>query len=123
APPGARAARGGAGAGRLALPWACRTGVPCARPGGLGALVAGTVGTREAVAVTVAVMAAAGGLGAWADGADGGVRAVAAVLLGLAAALLMLRHAVRRLGGITGDVLGALVELAATAALVVMAAH
>ncbi|NKZ06393.1 adenosylcobinamide-GDP ribazoletransferase, partial [Actinomadura latina] len=29
-----------AAAGRLALPWACRTAVPSARPGGLGALVA-----------------------------------------------------------------------------------
>ncbi|MEU6035200.1 adenosylcobinamide-GDP ribazoletransferase [Actinomadura sp. NPDC047616] len=110
-------------AGRLALPWACRTGVPCARPGGLGALVAGTVGTRAAAAVTAVAVAAAGAMGAGLDGVAGGVRAVAAVLVGLATALLMLRHAVRRLGGITGDVLGALVELATTAALVAMAAR
>ncbi|GLZ10433.1 adenosylcobinamide-GDP ribazoletransferase [Actinomadura sp. NBRC 104425] len=110
-------------AGRLALPWACRAGVPCARPGGLGALVAGTVGTRAAAAATAVAVAAAGALGAGLDGAAGGVHAVAAVLAALAAALLMLRHAVRRLGGITGDVLGALVELAATAALVAMAAR
>src|SRR5579859_4119934 len=30
-------------AGRLAMTWACREGVPAARPGGLGAMVAGTV--------------------------------------------------------------------------------
>jgi adenosylcobinamide-GDP ribazoletransferase len=33
----------------------------------------------------------------------------------------MLRHATKRFGGITGDVLGALVEIAFTAALVVLA--
>ncbi|WP_345187819.1 adenosylcobinamide-GDP ribazoletransferase [Actinomadura verrucosospora] len=41
---------------------------------------------------------------------------------GLAAAVPVLRRAVRRLGGVTGDVLGALVEIAATAALVALAA-
>ncbi|MGW5418531.1 adenosylcobinamide-GDP ribazoletransferase [Actinomadura geliboluensis] len=45
------------------------------------------------------------------------------MLVALAAALLMLRHAVRRLGGVTGDVLGALVEIAVTAALVALAAR
>ena len=34
---------------------------------------------------------------------------------------LLRRHAVRRLGGVTGDVFGALVEVAATAALLVLA--
>ncbi|KAB2353251.1 adenosylcobinamide-GDP ribazoletransferase, partial [Actinomadura montaniterrae] len=50
------------------------------------------------------------------------LQGLAAVVLGLAAALLMLRHAVRRLGGVTGDVLGALVEIATTAALLALAA-
>ncbi|WP_344957455.1 adenosylcobinamide-GDP ribazoletransferase [Actinomadura miaoliensis] len=73
--------------------------------------------------MSAVAVAAAGALGAGLDGVAGGVRAVAAMLVGLATALLMLRHAVRRLGGITGDVLGALVELATTAALVAMAAR
>ncbi|TDD67063.1 adenosylcobinamide-GDP ribazoletransferase [Actinomadura rubrisoli] len=114
--------------GRLALPWACRTGVPSARPGGLGALVAGTVPTRAAVLVTAVVVtlaaalgAAAGATGSSDDVLGGALHALAAVALGLAAALLMLRHAVRRLGGITGDVLGALVEIATTAALLPLA--
>ncbi|MFA1547434.1 adenosylcobinamide-GDP ribazoletransferase [Actinomadura chokoriensis] len=109
-------------AGRLALPWACRAAVPSARPGGLGALVAGTVGTRPAVLATGIVLVAAGGAGAAAGGLGGAVLAVAAVCAALAAALLTLRHAVRRLGGVTGDVLGALVEIAATAALIALAA-
>lgn len=107
-------------AGRLTLVWACRAGVPAARPTGLGALVAGTVATRPAACCTagaVAVCAAA----AWAVGGAGlAAAAVAAVALGLLAALLLLRHAVRRLGGITGDVLGALVETAVTVTLLVL---
>ena len=44
-----------------------------------------------------------------------------AVAAGLAAAFAVQRHAVRRLGGITGDVLGALAEIATTVTLVVAA--
>lgn len=109
--------------GRIAVTWACRSGVRAARPDGLGALVAGTVRTFDAIIAGV-VIAVAGSLVAL-TGPGGGVYDAAlgavAVLVGLAAALALLRHAIRRLGGITGDVLGALVETAATAALLVMA--
>jgi adenosylcobinamide-GDP ribazoletransferase len=44
-----------------------------------------------------------------------------AVLVGLLAAWALRRRAVRRLGGVTGDVLGALVETATAAALVACA--
>ncbi|MFC4906809.1 adenosylcobinamide-GDP ribazoletransferase [Actinomadura gamaensis] len=108
-------------AGRLALPWACRAGVPSARPGGLGSLVAGSVPAGGVAAVTAAVLVAAGGLGFAADGPYGALRAAAAVVVALAAALATLRHAVRRLGGVTGDVLGALVEVATAAALLAQA--
>jgi adenosylcobinamide-GDP ribazoletransferase len=105
--------------GRLALTWACRRGVPAARPDGLGFLVAGTVRPAIPAASTLAVLAAAvvstvtgGGLG-W--------TLPLAVVAGLAAAEVVRRHAVRRLGGITGDVLGALTEIAATVTLLVAA--
>jgi len=105
----------GAAAGRLAVAWACRTGVPAARPDGLGALVAGTVGWPACVAGTLAVAAVAVPAvpgRAW--------QGPLAVVLGLAASALVLRHAVRRLGGITGDVLGALVEVTTVVTLVVI---
>jgi len=106
--------------GRLALTWACRRGVPAARPDGLGALVAGSVRPAVPAAVTVAALAAAAAISAAAGGAIGWTLPLA-VAAGLAAAFAVQRHAVRRLGGITGDVLGALAEIAATVTLVVAA--
>jgi adenosylcobinamide-GDP ribazoletransferase len=44
-----------------------------------------------------------------------------AVAAGLGVAFGLQRHAVRRLGGITGDVLGALAEIAMTVTLLVAA--
>ncbi len=103
----------GAGAvGRLAATWGCVRGVPAARASGLGAAVAGTVPAAAALAATAAVAAAALAYGP---------RGPAAVLAGLAAAGLLLAHSVRRLGGVTGDVLGAAVETATLAALAVLA--
>src|SRR5207237_5506760 len=61
--------------GRLALTWACRRGVPAARPDGLGALVAGSVRpvvpapataaplTAAAAAVAISATVAGGGVG------------------------------------------------------------
>jgi adenosylcobinamide-GDP ribazoletransferase len=95
-------------AGRLAVTWSCRQGVPAARPDGLGALVAGTVNWFSAVAglaLTTALAVAA--TPNWWQGP-------AAVAVSLAAGLLLVRHAVRRIGGITGDVLGAVVEVSTT---------
>lgn len=101
--------------GRLALTWACRRGVAAARPSGLGAMVAGTV--RPAVAAGITLAALAGAVSV----VRTGLTLPLAVVAGLAAAFVLQRHAVRRLGGITGDVLGALIETAATVALVVAA--
>ncbi|MEU9334591.1 adenosylcobinamide-GDP ribazoletransferase [Streptomyces sp. NPDC048290] len=105
-------------AARLALTLAARTGVPAARPEGLGAAVAGAVPLPRALAVAAAVVVAAGACGAL-FGAGGALRAVLAVTVALVAADLLLRHCVRRFGGVTGDVFGALAETAATTALVV----
>ncbi len=98
--------------GRLALPWACRRGVPAARGTGLGALVAGTVSPAVPVVLTAAALAAAYPLG---------IMVAVGVAAGLAVSLALTALAVRRLGGITGDVLGALVEVATAACLLVTA--
>jgi adenosylcobinamide-GDP ribazoletransferase len=105
--------------GRLALTWACRQGVPAARPDGLGALVAGTVPLVIPAALTLAVVTAAGAISATSAGEPLGWTLPLAVIAGLAAAFVVQRHSVRRLGGITGDVLGALAEVATTVTLVV----
>jgi adenosylcobinamide-GDP ribazoletransferase len=102
-------------AGRVAIALGCWRGVPAARPGGLGALVAGTVGV-PALAVT-AVATATVALAAVPSRPWQGPLAVG---LSLAVAVLLVRHAVRRLGGITGDVLGAACELAVTVTYVVV---
>ncbi|MEO3812389.1 adenosylcobinamide-GDP ribazoletransferase [Sphaerisporangium sp. B11E5] len=105
--------------GRLAVTWACAAGVPAARPEGLGAMVAGAVRRSDAIIVTIAAAVAALLTGV-ATGVP--VAYVLAMAAGLGAAWLVQTHAVRRLGGITGDVLGALVETATAVALVVCAA-
>jgi len=99
-------------AGRLALTWACRRGVPAAPGSTLGALVAGTVPPAVPVTLSVAAVAAAVayrpilGVG---------------IVAGLAIAAGLTWHAARRLGGITGDVLGALVEVTTAVCLLVTA--
>lgn len=106
----------GVAAGRVALGWVCRRGVPAARPDGLGALVAGT--QPVVVAAVWAVVLALGALAAVPGRAWQGP---VAVLVAGGVVVLGSRHAVRRFGGMTGDVLGACSEVAVTAALVVLA--
>jgi adenosylcobinamide-GDP ribazoletransferase len=109
---------------RLAITWACRPGVAPARPDGLGALVAGSVRAPVAAAVTVAVLGAAVAavtVSTTVTGEPLGWTLPLAVITGLSASYILQRHAVRRLGGITGDVLGALAEVAMTVALLVAA--
>ncbi len=101
--------------GRLAITVSCCRGVPAARPEGLGALVAETM--PVSVTALVAVAVAAGSVIATPDRLWQGPLAVALALLAVG---LLLRHTVRRFGGITGDVLGAATELGTTVALVVL---
>jgi adenosylcobinamide-GDP ribazoletransferase len=103
-------------AGRLGISVACRRGVPAARPEGLGALVGSTVPVP--VVLVAAAVVVAGAVWAVPGRPWQGPAAVAGALL---VTVLLLRHAVRRFGGITGDVIGATVELTTTVALIGLA--
>ena len=105
--------------GRGALALVAGGGAPAARPDGLGAVFARSVPRWLAVALWVVLAGVLAGASAligspWWQGL------VAAGLAALAVAYLV-RLAVRRLGGITGDVLGAAVEVATCVLLVVLA--
>jgi adenosylcobinamide-GDP ribazoletransferase len=107
-------------ASRAALALGCAMGVPSARPEGLGALFAGTVHGWAVAAVWVVVAAVVSGVGVltgmpWWQGLVAG-----AVALG--GSVLLLRRVVKRLGGVTGDVLGALIESSFVLMVVVVAA-
>lgn len=106
---------------RAVLAMGCGRTIRSARPDGLGASVAGTVPWAAAAASAATVTAAASVVLAltgrpWWLGA-------LAVLVAFAAAAVVLLRCLRRLGGVTGDVLGACVEVALTGALVVLATH
>jgi adenosylcobinamide-GDP ribazoletransferase len=105
--------------GVLAL--ACRRGVPAARPDGLGRVVAGSVGPfgLGVAVLALLVLSTAAGVAAerpWWQG-------VLAAALAIAVVLVLVGHAVRRLGGVSGDVLGATVEAAFATLAVVLAAR
>jgi adenosylcobinamide-GDP ribazoletransferase len=95
---------------RAAVTLGCTRGIPAARGDGLGRAVAGSV--RRPLALIALVLVAA--LAWLVDGVPG----LAGVALAGGAAGVVLWGAWRRLGGVTGDVLGACVELAFAACLV-----
>jgi adenosylcobinamide-GDP ribazoletransferase len=100
-----------AAAGRAGFCWVARRGVPAARPGGLGALVAGSQPWWVPAAWWTALAVA---------GFTLGPRTAIGVALGAALVVALSWHTTRRFGGMTGDVLGAANELATTVVLVVL---
>jgi len=97
--------------GRVAVLTGTGRWAPNARPGGFGALFAGVTSGRDWMASALVVLAVSALAGAWASGLRG------AVVFGLAPVLSWLvgwsaqRRLIRRFGGLTGDLLGALIEV------------
>lgn len=94
---------------------------PPARPGGFGALVAGRTSARARVSWLAALLVAAAAAGELAGGIPVAGRMLAATVAGLLAAASVARTARSRLGGLTGDVFGAIIEIAAAVSLVTLA--
>jgi adenosylcobinamide-GDP ribazoletransferase len=111
--------------GRLAITWGC-TVLPPATPDGLGALVARTARWPVALAWTVLLTSAFSAYAVIDTDSLGSdteqvVRTAASVVVALLVTAALARHVVRRVGGLTGDVLGALSEVATTVCLVGLA--
>ncbi len=117
--PGAVLAATAVVSSRHTLAWLCGRWLPAARAAGLGAAVAGSVPVAAAATVALAVALLSAGLG-WIVGGPA-PWAGALVPVGVAAAAMVGLRARHRLGGITGDILGAGVEVSLAAALTVAA--
>ncbi len=103
---------------RVALVICCVRGIPAARQDGLGQTYTQSITRSGALALVALAAALLSFAGCWA-GLEWWRGALAMAIASVACLMLML-HAVRRFGGVTGDVFGAAVEIALAAIFVVL---
>lgn len=108
---------------RLMLPMVCARGIPAARLDGLGHAVAGTVSGLQLLAALAFSAVVLGVAGATYTGFtflyEPLLQGAVVATMALGAGALVCLWSVRRLSGVTGDVMGACVEVTFTVALVV----
>ncbi|MGD7733245.1 adenosylcobinamide-GDP ribazoletransferase [Propionibacteriaceae bacterium G57] len=110
-----------AATGRLAVVFATAPGRPSARPGGFGSLFEGAGSPVPAAAWTILLAAGAVGSGWWIAGPGQAVALAGGVVVPLVVGRLWQRYLRRRLGGLTGDTFGSIIEVTQATGLVVMA--
>jgi adenosylcobinamide-GDP ribazoletransferase len=103
---------------RAALCLICLRGVPAARGDGLGVAVAGSVPRWAAVGCWLAVLLIMTAAAAWSRHSP--ISGVLATAAAASAVGVIVYRCVRRLGGVTGDVMGAGIEIAFTTMIVAM---
>ncbi|MGI9083818.1 MAG: adenosylcobinamide-GDP ribazoletransferase [Aeromicrobium sp.] len=96
-------------ASRVAVTLTSMRGISAARADGLGATHAGSVPRLVVVAQWLAVGAALAATSSWAG--EPWWRVVVGLAVAAAVVGLLIRRAVRRLGGVTGDIYGAAIEI------------
>jgi cobalamin synthase len=107
---------------RLAFARTGLPGVAVAEGSALGRAVAGTVSRAWFTGCCAVAVVVLGGTGWLVTGPAAAVRLLVAAAAGLLAAELLRARATARLGGVTGDVMGAMGEVATTATLLLAAA-
>lgn len=103
---------------RAALCLTCVRGVPAARADGLGVAVADSVPRSAAAACWLAVLLIMTAVAA--SSGNGPILGAVASVAAAGAVGVLVYRCVRRLGGVTGDVMGAAIEIAFTVMIVVL---
>lgn len=107
--------------GRVTILGATRGGLPLARAKGFGALVGGVTSVLAALVGHLLALLLCVVVGWWRAGPWGAFSLAASFLAATGISILWRRHLTRRLGGLTGDTFGSLIEVSQTVFVLVAA--